>query len=48
MLGKPTDDSEEPAAKTEEAYKSVFSNMRNLKELEMQEPNLQQLDLGKQ
>mgnify|MGYP000846147192 CR=1 FL=1 len=48
MLGKPSDYSVEPAAKTQEAYESVLRNMRNLKELEMIEPNLRELMVGKQ
>ena len=48
VLGKPSDYSEEPAAKTQAAYETILGNMRSLKELEMRQPNLQQLDLGKQ
>ena len=48
MLGKPSDYSEEPAAKTQAAYQTILKKMRNLKELEMLEPNLQQLNVGKQ
>ena len=48
VLGKPSNYSEEPAAKTKSAYETILGNMRNLKELEMREPNLQQLDVGKE
>ena len=48
MLGKPSDYSEEPAAKTRAAYENIFKKMRSLKALEMRQPNLQKLDLGKQ
>ena len=48
VLGKPSDYSEEPAAKTEAAYKAILKNMRSLKALEMREANLQRLNLGKQ
>ena len=48
MLGKPLDYSEEPAAKTQTGYQTILEKMGNLKELEMLEPNLQQLNVGKQ
>ena len=48
ILGKPSVYSEEPAAKTQAAYETILISTRNLKELEMREPNLQQLDLCKQ
>ena len=48
ILGKPSVYSEEPAAKTQAAYQTILRNMGNLKELEMREPNLQQLSLCKQ
>ena len=48
VLGKPSDYSEEPAAKTQAAYETILKKMRNLKELEMREPNLQQLNVGKE
>lgn len=48
MLGKPLDYSDEPAAKTEAAYETIFKKMKNLKQLEMRQPNLQQLWVGKQ
>ena len=46
-LGKPSDYSEEPAAKTKAAYETILKKMRNLKELQMQQPDLQRLDLSK-
>ena len=42
-VSKPSDYSEEPAAKTKIVYQAIFKNMRNLKELKMQQPDLQQL-----
>ena len=44
-LGKPEDYSDEPAAKTETAYRTILGYMRNLKELEMLGPDLQELNL---
>ncbi len=48
VLGKPPDYSDEPAAKTKAAYYTILGDMKNLKELEMLEPNLQRLSMGKQ
>ena len=48
VLGKRSDYSEEPAAKTRAAYENILGSMKGLKELEMREANLQQLNLGKQ
>ncbi len=41
MLGKPSDYSDEPAAKTQAVYETIITGMMNLKELEMREPDLQ-------
>ena len=48
VLSKPSDYSDEPAAKTQAAYETIFSKMMNLKELEMRYSDLQRLSLGKQ
>ena len=48
VLGKLSVYSEEPAAKTKAAYETILKYMRNLKELEMRQPSLQQLNVGKQ
>ena len=41
VLGNTEDYSEEPAAKTQAAYKAILGRMSNLKELEMRQPTLQ-------
>ena len=48
MLGKPSAYSEEPAAKTEAAYKTIFKKMKNLKELGMRQQDLRELNASKQ
>lgn len=48
VLGMPSDHSEEPAAKTEEAYRTIADSMKNLRKLEMCHPYLQKFELGKQ
>lgn len=48
ILGKPSADPEVPAAKTPSAYRTIFSKMKNLVELEMRDPTLQQIDLSRQ
>lgn len=48
VLGESSCYSDEPAAKTEAAYKAILKNMRNLKELDMLRPDLKRINLGKQ
>ena len=48
VLGRPLDDSDEPTAKIEASCRAVLRNMRNLKELEMYDLELQQLWVGKE
>jgi hypothetical protein len=45
VLGKSSGYSDEPAAKTEAAFKAILKNMENLKQLEMWQPDLQQLNI---
>lgn len=47
VLGKPSDNSDESAAKTEAAYEAIFKNMKNLKERDMRLTDLQKLNFGK-
>lgn len=46
MLGKPSADVDEPAAKTQQAYERIFTEMTHLKELEMRELSLQEINLS--
>lgn len=47
LIGKFSNYSDEPAAKTKEAYETIFVKMRNLKALEMQHPSLQEIDFSR-
>ena len=48
VLGNPSDYLDEPAAKTEAAYKAIFLSINDLEELEMFEATLPSLSVGKQ
>ena len=45
-LGIPSDYSEDPAAKTQQAYENIFQKMSELKGLEMQQPDLPEINLS--
>lgn len=48
VLGKLSDYSEEPEAKTQVTYKYIFRELGNLKKLEMREPTFQKIYLREQ
>ena len=48
VLGKSSDYLDEPAAKTPWASRIVLEGMKNLKELEMRQPDIEEFNLGKQ
>lgn len=45
VLGNQPDYSDEPAAKNREEYEHIFKTMKNLRELDMREPTLSEINI---
>lgn len=45
VMGKPLVNIDEPAAQTKEAYECIARELKHLRELEMREPTLRELDI---